>query len=97
MSDTPTAARPGLRRVLDALGKLASEFHKGEEAPALDDWRLSLIEGQRNVIKYYRQVLATQRMAPAERHAVLYRIARIEEEIQGLEASLDAPPRLEAA
>lgn len=92
-------ARPGMRRVLDALGKLASdvEAEKQQAAAApVTDWRSSLIEGQRNVIRHYRRVLATQRMAPAEREALLDRIRRVEAEVQALEA-MEADGRLEAA
>ena len=83
-----TKAQPALRRVLDAFGKLAFEFEteRQDRASAIPDWRASFLEGQRNVIKHYRHVLATQRMAPAERQALLDRIARIEREIRAMEA-----------
>ena len=91
--------QPALRRVLDAFGKLAFEFEREgqEQAPVMHDWRASLIEGQRNIIKHYRYILATQRMAPAERQAVLDRIARIEEEIRTLEAPEAIPASRTAA
>ena len=84
-----TKAQPALRRVLDAFGKLAFEFEteRQDRAPAIHDLRASFLEGQKNVIKHYRYVLATQRMAPAERQAVLDRIARIEKEIRALESA----------
>jgi hypothetical protein len=83
-----TKAQPALRRVLDAFGKLAFEFEteRHDRAFATPDWRASFLEGPRNVIKHYRHVLATQRMAPAERQALLDHIARIEREIRAMEA-----------
>ena len=97
MSTAVKTTPPGLRRILDAIGKLATEpdIRPSAPTPPPFDWRGSLIEGQRNVIKYYRRVLATQRMPPAEHQAVLDRISRIEEEIRALEAR-DAPPGLQA-
>ena len=91
--------QPALRRVLDAFGKLTFEFDREgqEETPAMHDWRVSFIEGQRNVIKHYRHVLASQRMAPAERQALLDRIARIEDEIRVLEAPQAPSQKLKAA
>ena len=88
MSTAEKTARAGLHRLVDAIGNVASELGrvKGQQTAVPYDWRRSLIEGQRNVIKYYRQVMATQRMPPTERTAVLDRIARIEEEIRELEA-----------
>ena len=80
-----TKTQPGLRRVLDALGNLAFEFEANRQETRANDWRASFVEGQRNVIKHYRHVLATQRMPPAERQALLDRIARIENEIRALE------------
>ena len=77
-----TKTQPGLRRVLDAFGKVAFEY---DAAPAPYDWRASFADGQRNVIKHFRHVLATQRMAPAERQALLDRIARIEDKIRAVE------------
>ena len=81
---------PGLRRVLEALSVLASgrEADKPETAVPLEDWRSSFVAGQRNVIQHYRTVLARQRMSPAERQALLDRIAKIEAEIHSVE--LDA-------
>ena len=96
MHTLSTKTQPGLRRVLDALGKLAFEFETERQQPAVNDWRASFAAGQRNVIKHYRHVLATQRMAPAERQAILDRIARIESEIRALEAQPSQPPPLKA-
>jgi hypothetical protein len=88
-----------MRRVLDALGKLAAEWESEKRQPAQDlaDWRASLIVGQRNVIQHYRRLLATQRMPPAERQAVLDRIKRLEAEIRALEAEQIDRRQLEAA
>jgi hypothetical protein len=100
MNVPSTRARPGIRRVLSALGSLASELEaeKRNTAPAsAPDWRASLIAGQKNVIEHYRRVLATQRMPPAERQAVLDRIARIENEIRSLQQPEAEHFRLEAA
>ena len=80
--------RPGLRRVLDALGLLASELDADKHrlgTPLDDDWRSSFVAGQTNVIRHYRTVLATQRMPPAERQALLDRIAVIEAEIKSVQ------------
>ena len=81
-----TQARPGIRRVLDALGQIASDLEPGEKParPVEFDWRAVLIASQKNVIEHYRRLLATHQMPPAERQAVLDRIARIEDEIRGL-------------
>jgi hypothetical protein len=79
---------PGLRRVLDALSVLASGLEQDKreiEIPLEEDWRSSFAAGQRNVIQHYRAVLARQRMAPAERQALLDRIAKIDAEIQSVE------------
>ena len=95
-----TQARPGLRRVLDALGHLASDLKADTRdiaARPQDDWRASFIAGQKNVIEHYRRVLATQRMPPAERQAVLDRIARIEEEVRSIKRADEAPAQLRAA
>ena len=83
------AARPpaGLRRTREALGKLASRT-RIEVRP--EDWRVSLIESQRKVIEHYRHVLARQPMPPAEREAILSRIARIEDEIRTMQG--EGPP-----
>jgi hypothetical protein len=89
-----------MRRVLDALGKLASEWEAEKRQPAQDlaaDWRSSFIAGQKNVIQHYRHVLATQRMPPAERQAVLDRIKRVEDEIRALEVGQIDRRQLEAA
>jgi hypothetical protein len=88
MSLEPTAAR----RVLDALGKLALDFEtdRVRVSPKLEG-PLSFVEGQRNVIKHYRHVLATQRMPPSDRQALLDRIARVEEEIRELEGAPVVP------
>ena len=88
------SSKPGLRRVLDALGTLKSELETDKRrlsGQVNDDWRISFVAGQRSVIQHYRAVLATQRMPPAERQAVLDRIASIEAEIQSVQ------PRLEDA
>jgi hypothetical protein len=100
MNVPSTRARPGIRRVLSALGSLASELEaekRNTAAAAQPDWRASLIAGQRNVIAHYRRVLATQRMPPVERQAVLDRIARIEDEIHSLQHPDGEHSRLEAA
>jgi hypothetical protein len=84
---------PGHRRVVEALGRLASELQDDKlkmQAQPENDWRASFVAGQRNVIQHYRTVLATQRMPPAERQAVLDRIGRIEAEIQSLELPVEA-------
>jgi hypothetical protein len=98
MRTLTTLTRPGTSRVLDALGKLASELktEKSKPTPATD-WRSSLIEGQRNVIRHYRRVLATQRMSPGERQALLDRIAHVEGEIRALEIGEKESRQLEAA
>lgn len=91
-TELPQSKRPGVRRVLDALGLLASEL-KAEprfSGPLEHDWRSSFIEGQRNVIQHYGAVLATQRMPPAERQAVLDRIASIEAEIRSFQLPAQA-------
>lgn len=91
-TELPQSKRPGVRRVLDALGLLASEL-KAEprfSGPLEHDWRSSFIEGQRSVIQHYRSVLATQHMPPAERQAVLDRIASIEAEIGSLQLPSEA-------
>ena len=99
MTVLSTQARPGLRRVLDALGKLASELEADKKSASVPqaDWRASLIAGQKNVIGHYRHVLATQRMPPAERQALLDRIARLEEEIRSLERNSEETRWLKAA
>lgn len=79
------STKPSLRRGLDALGTLASELETDKRrlsGQVHDDWRISFIAGQRSVIQHYRTVLATQRVPPSERQAVLNRIASIEAEIQ---------------
>ena len=88
----PQAKRPGVRRVLDALGLIASELMAEPRlsGPLEHDWRSSFIEGQLNVIQHYRAVLATQRMPPAERQAVLDRIASIEAEIRSFQVPAQA-------
>jgi hypothetical protein len=92
----PTLERqngPGHRRVVDALGRLASEFQDDKlkmQAQPENDWRASFVAGQRNVVQHYRTVLAMQRMPPAEGQAVLDRIGRIEAEIQSLELPAEA-------
>jgi hypothetical protein len=100
MSGPSTEAAPGLRRVLNSLTRLASELKAENQNVATvpdRDWRDSLIAGQRNVIQHYRRVLATQHMPPAERQALLARIARIESEIRSLEGLDEEPVRREAA
>jgi hypothetical protein len=100
MSVISTDAAPGLRRVLTSLARLAAELRADNQnvAPVHDrDWRDSLIAGQRNVIQHYRRVLATQHMPPAERQALLDRIAHIEGEIRSLEGLDQEPVRREAA
>jgi hypothetical protein len=95
-----TEAAPGLRRILNSLTRLASELKAENQnvAPVPGrDWRDSLIASQRNVIQHYRRVLATQHMPPAERQALLDRIARIESEIRSLEGFDEEPVRREAA
>ena len=84
MRGTDTQTRPGLRRVVDALRGLASELRaEKRQAPSAVnvDWLDSFIDSQSKVIDHYRHVLATHRMPPAERNAVLERIARIEAEL----------------
>ena len=84
----PQSNKPGLRRVLDALGTLKSELETDKRrlsGQVNDHWRISFVAGQRRVIQHYRAVLATQRMPPAERQAVLDRIASIEAEIQSVQ------------
>jgi hypothetical protein len=93
-------ARPGLRRVLSSLARIAFELKDEQQANAFvpeRDWRESLIAGQRNVIQHYRRVLATHHMPPAERQAVLDRIALIEDEIRSLEQAEGKPPHQVAA
>jgi hypothetical protein len=88
----------GMRRVLDALGKLASELEAEKSMPAaVTDWRSSFIEGQRNVTRHYRRVLATQKMPPGERQALLERIKRVEDEVRALEMGEMDRRKLEAA
>jgi hypothetical protein len=89
-----------MRRVLDALGKLAAQWESEKRQPAQAvkaDWRASFIMGQKNVIWHYRRLLATQRMPPAERQAVLDRIKRLEDEIRALEAEQIDRRQLQAA
>lgn len=84
MRGPDTQTRPGLRRVVDALKGLALELEaEKRQAPSavIADWRDSFIESQSRVIDHYRHVLATHTMRPAERNALLERIARIEAEL----------------
>src|ERR1044072_734593 len=81
-------AEPGHRRVVEALGRLASEHQAdtlGMKAHLENDWRASFVASQRNVIQHYRTVRATQRRPVAERQAVLDRIGKVEAEIQSPE------------
>jgi hypothetical protein len=81
-----TQPRPGLRRTLEAFGKLAAELKTGNrDARPEREWRTALIDSQRRVIEHYRHVLARRRMPPAERAALLERITRVEDEIRVLQ------------
>ena len=84
MNVATTQARPGLRRAVEALSRLASEREADTRRPA-PDWRAALIAAQRRAIGHYK-VLLGQPMPPAEQQIILGRIARLEDEIEALEA-----------
>jgi hypothetical protein len=71
-------SEPGMRRILGALQTREAEPAGGAAGP---DWRTALIHGQRKVIAFYREVVATHGMPQAERAAILQRIARVEAEL----------------
>jgi hypothetical protein len=79
-------AGPGLRRVLDAFGSIASErAHVQEEcepANAVTDARDSFVRGHRKVLEFYRELLATHSMSQTERASILWRISNIESELK---------------
>jgi hypothetical protein len=84
-------SEPGMRRVMDALGPMASEGRRIQEnsgrVSAAPDAREYLIRGHRRVLELYRELLATHEMPQSEHESILERIATIEAELRSYGAA----------